>query len=124
MNADSSADVDVRGDASATLPMPPWLAGGLLVAATASGVVGGWILRTGPPPTSPRIVTGGGTMQTMKEAASEFLAHHRIAVTGVSRSPRTTDPTPCTSVCGTGGTTCSRSIPTPTRSRVTPAITI
>jgi hypothetical protein len=44
MNADSSADVDVRGDASATLPMLPWLAGGLLVAATASGVVGGWIL--------------------------------------------------------------------------------
>ena len=27
-------------------------------------------------------------MPTMKEAASEFLAHKRIAVTGVSRSPR------------------------------------
>jgi predicted CoA-binding protein len=27
-------------------------------------------------------------MQTMKEAASEFLAHKRIAVTGVSRKPR------------------------------------
>ena len=47
MNADSSADVDVRGDASATLPMLPRLAGGLLVAATASGVVGGWIPAAG-----------------------------------------------------------------------------
>jgi predicted CoA-binding protein len=27
-------------------------------------------------------------MQTMKDAASEFLAHKRIAVTGVSRSPK------------------------------------
>ena len=27
-------------------------------------------------------------MQTMKEAASEFLAHHRIAVTGVSAKPK------------------------------------
>ena len=27
-------------------------------------------------------------MQTMKEAASEFLAHKRIAVTGVSRRPK------------------------------------
>src|SRR4051794_29431782 len=27
-------------------------------------------------------------MSTMKEAASEFLAHKRIAVTGVSRKPR------------------------------------
>ena len=28
-------------------------------------------------------------MQTIKEAASEFLAHKRVAVTGVSRTPRT-----------------------------------
>src|SRR5262252_56717 len=27
-------------------------------------------------------------MQTVKEAASEFLAHKRIAVTGVSRTPK------------------------------------
>jgi uncharacterized protein len=28
-------------------------------------------------------------MQTMKEAATEFLAHKRVAVTGVSRTPKT-----------------------------------
>jgi len=28
-------------------------------------------------------------MQTMKEAASEFLSHKRVAVTGVSRTPKT-----------------------------------
>ena len=28
-------------------------------------------------------------MQTIKEAASEFLAHKRVAVTGVSRTPKT-----------------------------------
>jgi uncharacterized protein len=28
-------------------------------------------------------------MQTMKEAAAEFLAHKRVAVTGVSRTPKT-----------------------------------
>lgn len=44
MNADASANVDVRGDASAELPILPWLAGGLLIAAGASGVIGGWIL--------------------------------------------------------------------------------
>src|SRR4051794_15845904 len=30
----------------------------------------------------------GGAMQKIKEAASEFLATHRIAVTGVSREPK------------------------------------
>jgi uncharacterized protein len=28
-------------------------------------------------------------METMREAADEFLSHHRIAVTGVSRDPKT-----------------------------------
>ena len=30
MNTDASANVDVRGDASAELPLLPWLAGGFL----------------------------------------------------------------------------------------------
>jgi predicted CoA-binding protein len=29
-----------------------------------------------------------GPMQTIKEAAADFLSHHRIAVTGVSRTPQ------------------------------------
>jgi hypothetical protein len=44
MNADASAHVDVRGDASAKLPILPWLAGSLLLAAGATGVIGGWVL--------------------------------------------------------------------------------
>jgi hypothetical protein len=44
MNADASANVDVRGDASAKLPILPWLAGALFVAAAATGVTGGWVL--------------------------------------------------------------------------------
>ncbi|HXH96800.1 MAG TPA: CoA-binding protein, partial [Gaiellaceae bacterium] len=31
----------------------------------------------------------GGAMQTVKEAASAFLANKRVAVTGVSRTPKT-----------------------------------
>jgi uncharacterized protein len=30
----------------------------------------------------------GGTMQSVKDAASEFLANKRVAVTGVSRTPK------------------------------------
>ena len=44
MNADAGADVDVRGDAGAELPVLPWLAGGLLVTGAALGLLGGWLL--------------------------------------------------------------------------------
>jgi hypothetical protein len=44
MNADASANVDVRGDASAKLPILPWLAGGLLILGGATGLVGAWVL--------------------------------------------------------------------------------
>lgn len=40
MNADASADVDVRGDASAELPVLPWLAAALLIIGGVSGVFG------------------------------------------------------------------------------------
>jgi hypothetical protein len=44
MNADAGANVDVRGDASAKLPVLPWLAGGFLVIGGAAGFIGAWIL--------------------------------------------------------------------------------
>jgi hypothetical protein len=47
MNADAGAGVAVHGDASAELPILPWVALGLLVAAGASGLVGGWLLVRG-----------------------------------------------------------------------------
>jgi hypothetical protein len=59
MNADASAPVELRGDVSAELPLLPWLAGGLLVAAGICGFIGGWLLvranrRTdAPPPPKP-----------------------------------------------------------------------
>jgi hypothetical protein len=36
-------------------------------------------------------------MQSVKEAAAAFMANKRVAVTGMSRRPRTTEATPCTS---------------------------
>lgn len=47
MNADGGANVDVRGDASAELPILPWLAGGLLVVGVAAGLTGVWVLVRG-----------------------------------------------------------------------------
>jgi hypothetical protein len=44
MNADISADVDVRGDASAKLPILPWLAGGLSIIGVGVGFIGVWVL--------------------------------------------------------------------------------
>lgn len=44
MNADASAGVAVHGNAGAKLPILPWLALGLLVAAAALGLIGGWVL--------------------------------------------------------------------------------
>ena len=51
MNADAAADVDVRGGASARLPVLPWLAGGLLVIG-AGGFLGSWVLLRGLRPVS------------------------------------------------------------------------
>jgi hypothetical protein len=44
INADASANVDIRGDASAKLPVLPWLAGALLIIGAAAGVLAAWIL--------------------------------------------------------------------------------
>ena len=44
MNANAGAGVAVHGDASAKLPLLPWLAFVLLIAAAASGFVGAWFL--------------------------------------------------------------------------------
>ena len=44
MNADASADVEVRGDASAELPVLPWVAGGLLILGAVTGLIGTWLL--------------------------------------------------------------------------------
>jgi hypothetical protein len=44
MNADGAAGVAVDGDASAELPILPWVAVGLLVVGAASGLIGGWLL--------------------------------------------------------------------------------
>ena len=56
-------------------------------------------------------------MTAIKEAASEFLAQKRVAVTGVSRSPETTAATWSTSACASVATRCSRSTRTQTRWR-------
>ena len=59
MNSDAGAGVAVHGGASAKIPVLPWVAAGLLAAAAASGLVGGWVLvRTvrrgdGPAPSPP-----------------------------------------------------------------------
>jgi hypothetical protein len=47
-------------------------------------------------------------MQTMKQAAAEFLAGKRVAVTGVSGNPGATAAMWCTSGCGSGATRYSR----------------
>lgn len=44
MNADASAGVAVHGDASAKIPVLPWVAGGLVVLAVASGLTSAWVL--------------------------------------------------------------------------------
>src|SRR5262245_26091027 len=47
MNADASSGVAVHGDASAELPILPWVAVGLLVVGAALGVLGGWLFVRG-----------------------------------------------------------------------------
>jgi hypothetical protein len=44
INADASAQVDIRGDASAKFPVLPWLAGALLIIGAAAGVLAAWLL--------------------------------------------------------------------------------
>jgi hypothetical protein len=47
MNADAGSGVAVRGDASAELPILPWIAVGLLVLGAASACIGGWLVVRG-----------------------------------------------------------------------------
>jgi hypothetical protein len=51
---------------------------------------------------------GRSPMGSVKRAAAEVLANKRVAVTGVLPALRGTAPTPCTSACANGATTCSR----------------
>ena len=57
MNADASEGVSVQGDASAELPVLPWIAGVLLFLALVGGAAGGWLAlgvsRRQEPPGSP-----------------------------------------------------------------------
>ncbi len=63
-----------------------------------------------------------GSCRRSNPAASEFLAHKRVAVTGVSREHQgTTAATSSTGDCVSAATTCSRSTRTPSRSRATGA---
>ncbi|HSB85158.1 MAG TPA: hypothetical protein VLD86_02560 [Ilumatobacteraceae bacterium] len=76
MNADASANVDVRGDAGAKLPILPWLAGALLIAAAASGVAGGRVLarairREYHPPRSEPDDSQPATTSTEARSASD-----------------------------------------------------
>jgi hypothetical protein len=59
----------------------------------------------------------------VKEAASEFLANKRIAVTGVSRTSQGHGGNVVTNACGSVATRCSRLIRTQTRSKATSAST-
>jgi hypothetical protein len=47
MNADAGSGVAIHGDASAELPILPWVALGLLVVGAALGFIGGWLLVRG-----------------------------------------------------------------------------
>jgi uncharacterized protein len=51
-------------------------------------------------------------MGAMREAANEFLSHHRIAVTGVSRNPKGHGADYVYQRLRDRGTRCSRSTPT------------
>jgi len=44
MNADAASGVAIHGNASAKLPILPWLAGALLLFGAAAGFTGGWLL--------------------------------------------------------------------------------
>ena len=76
MNADADAGVAVHGDASAELPILPWVAVGLLVAAGTSGVIGGWLLVRGirrpnpPAPSEPDESQGRTTGRAAVEVPS------------------------------------------------------
>jgi len=66
MNADASADVDVRGDASAELPVLPWVAGGLLILGAGTALIGTWILR-------PTVRRGSPSHESERHVASQDL---------------------------------------------------
>jgi hypothetical protein len=76
MNADAAAGVAVHGDASAELPILPWVAVGLLVAAGIAGVIGGWVLVRGirgqnrPAPSEPDESQGRSTRRAAVEVPS------------------------------------------------------
>ena len=62
-------------------------------------------------------------MQRIKDAAAEFLAGKRVAVTGVSREAKDHGSNVVYKRLASGATRSSRSTRTPTRSRATAATT-
>jgi len=67
MNTDARANVGVRGDASAEIPLLPWVAGGLLVTGAALGLIGTWTLLRAPRRGSP-------SPETKTEPASQDVS--------------------------------------------------
>ena len=94
MNTDGHPGVDVAADLGARMPAVFWIAVGVL-AAGAVFISRRRAARRGCDPRPPRRrglddPSGkGGVMQNVKEAATAFLANTRVAVTGVSRTPKT-----------------------------------
>ena len=63
-------------------------------------------------------------MQSINDAAAAFLASKRVAVTGVSRTPKTHGSNNVYDGCASADIRSSRSTRTPTRSKGTGAIRI
>ena len=85
MNADGQPALDVDADLGARIPALPWIALAVLLTGAVFAAAGGAPDRGGIPQAH-RI---GGAMTDVKEAAAAFLANKRVAVTGVSRTPKT-----------------------------------
>jgi hypothetical protein len=72
MNADAGAGVAVHGDASAKLPILPWLGVGLLVLGAATGFIGGWLFVRGIRTDGRR--TPAETQQSQRNATAVSVA--------------------------------------------------
>ncbi len=94
MNADARPAVYVDADLGARFSALPWIALGVLIAgalfAAGGGLVIAGAIRRRRPLTGDDVKPHKeDVMQNIDEAASAFLANRRVAVTGVSRTPKT-----------------------------------
>jgi predicted CoA-binding protein len=95
MNADGRPGIDIGADLGARMPAVLWIALGVLIAGAVFLAGGGLLIagairaRRASQATPGVSRKEGAIMQPIKEAASEFLANKRVAVTGVSRTPKT-----------------------------------